>query len=139
MVERLYLLTALGAVLVAGIDALLYRRGIVRVMRIRRNLVRTLPMLFFAALLGMVALGCGAGVVVLTSGCGSMFALVHRYWYNVTRDHHPCFITNAIGIDRSHMAVAQWLGYHESYGGHVAYVVEALNALVMAVTLSLIN
>lgn len=138
MIERAYLITALIGVLVASIDALWHRRGSVTYMRWRPRLVRALYWLQLAAL---VVLGVGGKLMpfLVLGGCLAVFSLVHRYWYNVQRDMHVDYITDTTPRDRGHMYTAQLLGYHENYGGHVAYIIDTVKALIVAIGITIIQ
>lgn len=137
MVERLYIITALCAVLVASIDALWYRRGSVFYMRWRPRVVVGLSIGRTEGLL--VLMFVNAHWFIMALAVASVFSLVHRYWYNVQRDMHVDYITNATAMDRAHMRRAKLLGYHESYGGHVAYCFDAAFALGCAIALHVIQ
>lgn len=110
MVERLYIITALFAVLVASVDALWYRRGSVFYMRWRPRMARGLAYLQ-VPFLYVLFLNNAQWFLITVAVC-SVFSLVHRYWYNVQRDMHVDHINSVTVIDKIHMRWAKLLGYH---------------------------
>lgn len=137
MVEQLYIITALCAVLVASVDALWYRRGSVLHMRWRPRIARGSAYIRCFGVLALLLFAPGRFIAAVA--VFSVFSLVHRYWYNVQRDMHVDYITGATVMDRAHMRWAKLLGYHESYGGHVAYCFDAAFALGCAIALHVIQ
>lgn len=137
MVERLYIITALCAVLVASIDALWYRRGSVLYMRWRPRIAKVLAYIRSFGVLTLLWFAPDRFIPAVA--VFSVFSLVHRYWYNVQRDMHVDYITNATAMDMAHMRWAKLLGYHESYGGHVAYCFDVAFALGCAIALHVIQ
>lgn len=130
MITQLYIQCAIAAIFMGTLDALLavtnkpIHHGIRTAVRIALGIAWAL----------LVAIASGQHVWRLVAqlvGGAAVFAIVFRFWMNTIRDKATSYVSQSNLYDRVWLWIAPRFGYHFTFGGYFAYLVEATVAAVV--------
>lgn len=135
MIEKVYIVLTLAALLCASIDAWLIalNKPIAHGIRLA---VRVVFALGYIVALASMGAGWQPRLVPIAIGGGAVFVCVFRFALNALRGKLPIYISTSNVYDRMWMTLAYSMGKH-NHGGFIAYIVESAIALAVATTYTL--
>ena len=136
MIEPLYIVLAVFAVLCGTVDALLIRND----QPISHGIRAVVRILFAVGYLVALVWGIQAvqpRFILQLIGGAAAFNIVFRFWLNMLRQRPPDYISTSNWYDRQFLALARIVKL-KSEGGNLAYAVEASVALIVATVYTIV-